>query len=221
MKERPILFSAPMVRATLSDDKVQTRRVVKLPRHILHDDVSLTRLQPGYADGVRPVWEYDGDPNAFSSPCPYGVPGDRLYVKEATYLWCERVPDGTTKTGRPKWRYVPMEGAPVHYVADGHGKPTTPIVHPKTGNEWGWRYKTARFMPRWASRLTLEITDVRVERVQEISNADAKAEGVVFDGREYRESFCDLWDSINADRGYGVAANPLVWALTFKRVEVT
>jgi hypothetical protein len=110
------------------------------------------------------------------------------------------------------------------------------------GTRFLWRYKTARFMPRWASRITLEINGVRVERVQNITETDAEAEGVerwvIGDGwREYglspadesacgapmetaRESFRTLWDSINSARGYGWDANPWVWAVEFKRLEV-
>lgn len=186
MKERPILFSSPMIRALLDGRKSQTRRVIK---------------------------DFD--------PCLYGKPGDLLYTKEATWIWCKRVRNGTTKTGRPKYRYVPV-GGHIVYCADGD-KPTHRIAdYP----DHGWRYKAARFMPRRASRLTLRLTDVRVQRVQEISEEDAKAEGAraafsypgfngVLSHPCYRWGFHELWDSINAARGFGWDVNPWVWCLSF------
>jgi len=88
------------------------------------------------------------------------------------------------------------------------------------------RWRSPIHMPRWASRILLEVTDVRVERVQEIGEADAECEGVGWDccgegendPRTPREAFCGLWDSINAKRGYSWKSNPWIWAITFKRI---
>ena len=168
-REKPILFSAPMVRAILDGSKTQTRRVVKLKSHHTIEERD---------DGKPWPWMYDGDRDADHwLPCPYGQPGDRLRVKEAAWMWCERLPNGKTPTGRDKWHYVPMREAPIHYAADHPAMPKVDVVSPDTGNRWGWRYKVGRFLPAWASRITLEVTGVRVERLQDISEADAKAEG--------------------------------------------
>lgn len=207
IREKPILFSAPMVRAILEGQKTQTRRVVK--------------PQPCSLGDVIPY-----------AQCPYGVPGDRLRVKEAAWMWCERVPNGTTKTGRLKWHYVPMREAPIHYAADHPKKPAINVVSPETGNEWGWRLKIGRFLPAWASRITPEETGVRVERLQDISEADAIAEGIERHvnghwkdyrdptGRQWHEapsdSFCSLWESINGAGSWD--ANPWVWVLSFRRI---
>ncbi len=110
------------------------------------------------------------------------------------------------------------EVAPV-YAADHPAKPDD-INPPKdTGTEQLWRLKLGRFMPRWASRLTLEITDIRVDRLQEISEADAMAEGIPAPGREHacdiaRQKYRDLWSTINGPESW--AANPWVWALSLK-----
>lgn len=166
-REKPIPFSAPMVPPVMDGTKTQTRRVVKqfLPCSPEHDS-------------ERGVWEvYNGDEVAAVFRCPYGQPGDRLRVKEAAWMWCERLPNGKTPTGRDKWHYVPMREAPIHYAADHPAMPKVDVVSPDTGNRWGWRYKVGRFLPAWASRITLEVTAIRVERLQDISEADAQAEG--------------------------------------------
>lgn len=227
--ERPILFSAPMVRAILSGAKTQTRRIVKPQPHPdtyrWCSDAGGTgkwmALRPSVTGGTAQCWGW--------APCPYGAPGDRLYVKEAAWMWCERRPNGTTKTGRPKWHYVPLRSAPIIFCADHPGKPGTSVVSPDTGNQWAWRKKLGRFLPKWASRITLEATGVRVERLQAISDADAEAEGV-----GYADSGCDgecgwdpcslarvgferLWKRINGAASWD--ANPWVWVVEFKRVE--
>lgn len=228
MKSRPILMSAPMVRALLAGVKTQTRRVVKAP--------------PGEMD--RPfmmddgTWHVTDSQGGHMSPlgagrdgaCPYGAPGDLLIVRETFRLPASY--DGW-KPGR-----VP-DDTPVWFNA------TTDRQQPEG---WG-KTRSSIHMPRWASRLTLEITDVRVERLQDISEADARAEGVIsrsvecsdgatrilwfgvpHAGYEYGpdgggpvQAYADLWDSINNPRGlcaddapHGWAANPFVWALTFR-----
>jgi hypothetical protein len=131
--------------------------------------------------------------------CPYGQSGDLLWVRET---WKPHV-DKTVHT-------------PAIYRAD--------YTHDRLADSLGpWR--PSIHMPRWASRLTLHLTDVRVQRVQEISEEDAQAEGVeamYLDDlgqtwKSYRRGFESIWDSINAKRGYGWTANPWIWALTFER----
>ncbi len=128
---------------------------------------------------------------------------------------------------------MPLENAPIFYQASHPSKPTVSITHPETGNEWVWRLKIGRFMPRWVSRLTLELTAVRVERLQAISESDAAAEGCVvgkvsgdayenmaglhFGGDEWasaKDWYADLWESINGPESWD--ANPWVWCLAFK-----
>lgn len=204
MKERPILFSAEMVRATFNGRKTQTRRVIKRR----DGDAPLD-----FHDGM--FWFADGD--AFEIPCPDGVPGDRLWVRET---WEHRA-------------YGAIRDIRIRYAADGA------IDHMMACDD-DRKYRTnsfvkqpSIFMPRWASRIMLEITDVRAQRLQEISNKDARAEGA--DCAPHRGGTCgmtdtgidqcaicsfrSLWNSINVKRGHGWDKNPWVWALTFKWVQ--
>lgn len=214
VKERPILFSAPMVRAILDGRKTQTRRVMK-------PQMELVRAKDGdgiviYAGWALPV-KKGGSllwPNANESIvalCPYGVPGDRLWVREALRLTVEGPPvyeaDGELVS---QWVTIPADAAP--------------FVKP---------YRPGMLMPRWASRITLELTDVRVELLQDISYDDILAEGTriaVIDKekaeamplrdkqRLARDAFYFLWEGINGERAPW-ASNPWVWALTFRRVD--
>jgi len=155
--------------------------------------------------------------------CPYGVPGDRLWVREIYRHYGNGCTDGGPVL------------AHVQYPADNVclDRGTWPNFASAPEQTW-WNtgvkpWTSALFMPRWASRILLELTDVRVQRVQEISEADAKAEGVEQandgwhgtngPGFNYRSSFEWLWDSLNARRGFAWADNPWVWALAFHVLE--
>lgn len=200
MTERPILFSAPMVRAILAGAKVQTRRVVNpepagsvttIYRPFAHEPNNWQ----GYADNVGFIRWY--------GRCRYGQPGDRLWVRET---WA--VPHRYDHLGPSN---IPVLGVRTHYAA--------------TEERGGLRWRPSIHMPRWASRITLEITAVRVERLQDISEADAKAEGAepylhpVHPAREqlrHVDGFQALWESINGPDSWDL--NPWVWVVEFKRV---
>ena len=204
MAERPILFSAPMVRAILAGTKTQTRRVVKLkPWHQIEER----------DDGSPWPWMHDNDRDADHwLPCPYGQPGDRLWVRET---WC-----GPFKWGKNDGKFA--------YRADPESLWPENIRTPYLS-----LWKPSIHMPRWASRITLEVTGVRVERLQDISEADAQAEGarecdpvsgreVLLAGPSQRGSFVlhyrDIWEQINGPGSWD--ANPWVWVVEFKRLEV-
>ena len=193
MSEKPILFSAPMVRAILDGTKTQTRRVVK-PQWL-----------PGAAKSF-PAYELDDGRFGFANEedvwiCPYGRPGDHLWVRETFNAdWCDHV---------------------IYRADSSSAKEAGYTSEPK--------WKPSIFMPRKHSRILLRVTDIRVERVQDVSNDDAIAEGV--DPRHgplasdtlpretgNQNAFRALWDSINAKRGYSWKSNPWVWAVTFERV---
>lgn len=214
MKDRPILFSGPMVRAILAGAKTQTRRVVK---GAWHEPGGYLQSEPEGEDDGTWYFSCRGVPASHVAECPYGRTGDRLRVKESAWMWCERKPDGTTGAGRPKWRYLPHETAPVLYAADHPQRPFTPGASPQTGDHWGWRFKTGRFLPRWASRITLEITGVRAERLNDIGEADALAEGVEPEAGGAVGSFRRLWDSINGEGAW--ETNPWVWVVSFRRTD--
>lgn len=194
MKERPILFSGEMVRAILDGRKVQTRRVVKFRhgRHIVGDprcDGSLEWWRVDRGDGVV-ITESRG---VLLGECPYGQAGDRLWVRET---WAQ----GISYT--PSLRRIAYRA-----------------TEPNLDATW----KPSIHMKREHSRLTLEITDVRVERLDEINEDDCLAEGIpTWRGpdleRTVRESYRDLWDSLNAKRGFGWDVNPWVWVIAFRTV---
>lgn len=213
-RERPILFSAPMVRAILAGRKTQTRRVVKF-----REDPSFVWSAPRRVQASS-VYEYmqqdgtDGDILATmrSVDCPYGKPGDRLWVRESALAdppingsWCGDVE--WAGTGKP-WACVP------HKFRD-----TKHVIYAATQQSCAHiRYKPSIHMPRWASRITLEITGVRVERLNDISDADVRAEGWTRqpEGDKF-QWYRDLWNSINGAGSW--AANPWVWVVEFKRLE--
>ena len=205
MKERPILFSAPMVRAILAGTKTQTRRAMR-------DQV----IEPGIVRMTRPGCCEIVNEHGISIPgfsCPYGQPGDRMWVRE-TFAHIYR------DNRRPDER----RDDDVAYKADHQGL-----------DEYAYgSWKPSIHMPRWASRITLEITGVRVERLQDISEADAISEGIesAYESwRDYRtdpavnfpcadspiSSYQTLWESINGPGSW--EANPWVWVLEFKRIE--
>lgn len=233
MKERPILFSGPMVRAILDGRKTQTRRVIK-PQPCDVDNY----------DGAALLC-FDGDERSYhigarsdgGFPCPYGLPGDRLWVREswnAQFAWDDEEDDVPYAWAHETERRLRVESRcqRASYAADEssywvvggrHGICSAPLEAERY--EAPPRWMPSIHMPRWASRLLLEITDVRVERVQEITPHDACAEGVHIYAADKAPdvsdvaAFRDLWDSLKAERGYGWGANPWVWALSFKRVD--
>lgn len=216
MKERPILFSGPMVRAILDCRKTQTRRLVKVPSW-----------------GTGNI-EVDGTPSVICRTtgcmadiaCPYGVPGDRLWVRET---WFDNGSDWNGNSDKTPARCVYRADGEFcdHFPEDYMHAKWTPSIH----------------MLRWASRITLEITGVRCERLQSISEADALAEGIIKEqipdendgdrcsdddiGYKVTESqngfhlsaiasFHSLWNSINGPESWD--ANPWVWVVEFNQL---
>lgn len=215
-RERPILFSGPMVRAILAGSKTQTRRIVK-PQPLLTADMGW----------IQPRGSQEKTPDAVNDPpygrgealwksesmCPYGRTGERLWVRETFGDRADYAAIGALR----KDRY--------YYEADGRKS--------------GWKYRPSIHMPRAASRITLEITGVRVERLNEISDSDAFAEGCqvipprqpntkpgyVFEGtradrcnlchKSPQTAFACLWDEIHGEDSW--ESNPWVWVVEFQR----
>lgn len=211
MKARPLLFSAPMVRALLAGKKTQTRRIVKPQPPIgtgaLRDIPHENRWWAAYAekDSVGTTYRPLGSDQQHDWRCPYGMAGDLLWVRETFQpLFADGfdhnscpVPDWGTGYGYAP-RYMATEDA-IEWI-DGDDNITD-------------RCKPAIHMPRWASRITLRITDVRVERLQEISEADAIAEGRSLTPGDARGYFPETWEAINGADSW--AANPWVWVICF------
>lgn len=211
-KERPILFSGPMVRAILEGRKTQTRRIIKgLPSYW---SLGKRPLHPSWTEGDFAFYDMADPTGTYPTPftCPFGRPGDLLWVREA---WRPRV--------HPELWDV------VEYRADG-------VVRKPTGldESAGWKFSEACdaatgkwrpsiHMPRWASRITLRLTDVRVARLQEI-----KLEECADEGAPPTHPADNMWDSVDTfkelwnarhKQPYQWSANPWVWVLTHERVK--
>ena len=224
MAEKPILFSAPMVRAILAGRKTQTRRVVKPAPKVLSQGAGHTAV--------------------LHEPCRYGKPGDRLWVRETHSIehQVEHDQDPPHKDGRPVLRSDDYGWRQAHYRASD----PPPDLTCENGRcracrdgDFGPHWRPSIHMPRWACRLVLDITDVRMERLQDISEEDALAEGInrISHGREgfyyhhenteqdphnfsfASDAFRALWVSINGRESWD--ADPWVWVVSFKRAETT
>ena len=204
-KERPILFSAPMVRAILEGRKTVTRRAVKIQPRTKGDIGSYGQGQPF----IR-----HPDPTKRNPECPYGRPRDRLWVGEA---WAA---DAQVDSIAPRDL---SQGEPIMYPADGCVRQTGCAMVSQG------RGRPSIHMPRWASRILLEITDVRVERLRDISVLQVRDEGC--EVREFwlfgadaekrqqiaASVFGGLWSGINGQESWG--ANPWVWVAKFTRIQ--
>jgi len=219
MKERPILFSAPMVRALLDGSKTQTRRAIKLPPAPDHlgewkpttiGGFGITDARGIVVPEIAAIWHTR---TGKTISCPYGQPGDRLWVRET---WAQN------------WNQLSDTRMDLSYVyrADGETRALD------NGTELPWR--PSIHMTRAASRIDLEVTGIRVERLQDIGEEDAKAEGCeraaettydddrlnaecgYFPPSSYAHGYRLLWQSINGAGSW--AANPWVWVVEFRRV---
>jgi len=222
MREHPIILNEDMVRAVLTGSKTQARQPVKPVKGYEHDNI----CRPDLAIAAHKVWWHGEFENVgVLQSCPLGQPGDRLWVREKFAAfdadWCF--------PGRP------------HDLRDG---PWPNFIYPANGGKEPPKgtCRPSVNMPRWASRITLEITGVRVERLQDISHRDACREGLFREEYNWRENefplddiayrtsptaktrfscpkqcFQELWESIYKPESW--QANPWVWVIEFKRVE--
>jgi len=228
MIEHPIIFTRPMVRAILALNKTQTRRVITPPKQ--YQDIDFQKAawwEPfvnafGFGGYWTPMKWIAHRPVVIGQrsgaicmvaggiKCPYGVPGDILWVREK-FSYLNRNIYSTE-----------VVGACFRHIGGGrvfnnkHKGSDAPEARP--------RFTPSIQMPRWASRIDLLVKNVRAERVQEITIEDAKAEGVKplgqpGDSRRWRGAFRNLWDSIYAKRGYSWDSNPWVWAVEFELIK--
>jgi len=245
-KEHPILFSAPMVRAILAGEKTVTRRIVK-SQYLSAEWSVKPATAPRHERHTHDWWLPTGvQPYAALPHCPYGQPGDRLWVRETTEI------DEKTSPVVTLARYA-ADGQPVIYRSTEDHEYDGTVAH------WDYprRARPSIHMPRWASRILLEITSVSVERLQAITDEQAQAEGMVYTdfgmqerpgrfsvdgGKTFhpmkpqqasgwhagdathpdqcldraRWAFANLWEKINGSGTWD--ANPWVWVVEFKRV---
>lgn len=203
-RERPIIFSGPMVRAILAGTKTVTRRILR------PDAVSdATQAAAG---------SLDEGPRTLLRRCPYGVLGDRLWVRET---WC----DADVMYGEGGNECASVVGYAADKSAIQYDAPKPRKIPAYDIAQWNWsklKMRPSIFLPRWASRITLEIVSARVERLQDITEKDAKAEGAEQPETNgptptYRAGFAMLWNAINGKRApWG--SNPWVWVVTFRRL---
>ena len=206
-KEHPILMSTPMVQAILEGRKTQTRRVVKFPKWMQVDTA---------IEDCGQVW---CERELAQERCPYGQVGDRLWVRE-TFMFCKGADVRESFVGTSSEFVL---GEPPHYLY----KASSDKIR-------GFKWRPSIFMPRKASRITLEITDIKVQRLQDIGYDDAIAEGMSKEiGLKFgfaspypedkyllmlaRHIYVALWDSINGKK-HSWVSNPFVWVISFKRI---
>lgn len=209
MKERPVIFNGEMVRAILDGRKTQTRRVIKVQPESKTFGLRKIIESENASEEGKYYWSLSdalGISRARSNPflCPFGQVGDRLWVRE------------TFAAFDADWRHP---GKP-HDLKDG---PWPNVVYPASVAKIpDGTCRPSIHMPRWASRITLEITAVRVERLNDISEEDARAEGAPAElciiGEKHYMGFRTLWKSIYGEESW--SANPWVWVIEFRRVEV-
>lgn len=235
--EHPILFSGPMVRAILAGKKTQTRRIIRIPEVVRAEPEDASASggnESAYLNGLTEVGqrEEDGVWRAFLTEypeegsvdvrCPYGKPGDRLWLRETWAAGACSEGLAPSCLSPSFYRGPRSDNGGAWFQADA-AEPAHPVT-PRG------KWRPAIHMPRWLSRITLEVIEVRAARVQDISEDDARAEGAekgndhrVYPSKQaawvttYRRGFEVLWDSINGDRDRADwAANPWVWAVSFR-----
>ena len=201
MKETGILMTPENIQATIEGRKSMTRRVIK-PQPTEWEDGGLSWKTEGSINRARFI-------SRMISKCPYGQVGDRLWVRET---WCCDCHDPET---------MPHNEIDVCYKANRETQPAS---------DFCTKWHPSIHMPRWASRITLEIVKIKVERLQDISMADLEKESIFLSDYERTlcinlrllyatQKFIKLWDSINAKRGYSWDSNSWVWSIEFKVVE--
>lgn len=199
MKTYPIIFSGPMVRAILDGNKTQTRRVAKVTWEEFLSSEMMEDLEIRGFDAMR------DDPDGFFiiPPCPFGKPGDLLWVRETFgHFYKGETPEACVylaDAGTERW----SQGKNPDYAKKTWSRSWRPSIH----------------MPRWASRVTLEITAVRIERLHQINNNDALAEGTpdlrtIENCYDLRECYRVLWESLHGKASW--SGNPWVWVLSFR-----
>lgn len=211
MSERGMIFNAEMVNAILSGRKTQTRRPIKWKQ------TRFTEIAER-DDGSLWPWAEDCERGGdIWFACPYGEIGDRIWVRETWQVIHDHIDESSHVEDRTYAPSMPKEKDRYwHTVYAEH-------FGDESREDRGFPWRPAIHMPRWASRILLEITDVRVERLRDLSEEDAKSEGIipsaggVLPGWEYRINFRDLWMDIYGTDNW--EANPWVWVIEFKRVE--
>lgn len=204
MKEHPILFSTPMVKALLNGNKTMTRRATGLDK-VNQSPNNYYYQSLFFGETGRETFANPATRDTVEVKCPYGQPGDLLWVRES----CQH-----TKILN------------LHPTDENYG-----FVYKADDQPWqdmeGWKWKPSIHMPKAAARFWLRITDIRIERLHDITEEDAKAEGAEYllwrgvtkDSQSYRNGFTSIWLSINGDASWN--KNPWVWVVSFEVLSKT
>jgi len=249
MKNHPIIFSDVMVRAILDGSKTQTRRIVK-PEGAFHIFQFRGTTAAAGADEPTGDWGWCGSERVVNKHirCPHGQPGDRIWVKETWRIGAWRENDGSlaidylaSEPAKTPWITVPEDAENYHgssifekYWIQSTDDCIESDLSTDDDGRYHWepgqspcRKRPSIYMPRWASRITLEIIDVRVERLQDISEEDAIAEGVTWFSSGAVEcpgmpetpidAYRSLWEKINGSGSWDL--NPWVWCISIRRIE--
>ena len=226
MKERPILFSGPMLRAILAGQKTQTRRAFNdRTRKLMHAAARCGEVSWFMDEG----WLGKNDLPYIQQFSPYGQPGDRLFVRETFFAYGRWETRFSAKKGRDEWHFVDMTEECDHAYQYAADNPDVTLAKGRSALLPGWHRRPAIFMPRRAIRIFMEVVAVRVERLNDIGESDAMAEG----SREWAGEqetpardipsgethliYRQLWESINSAGSW--EKNPWVWVVEFKRIE--
>lgn len=210
---KPILFSTPMVQAILAGNKTMTRRYIK-HKHPIEEVRPVMRCDQNEKDwGKFILTDENGEDFLIKSPYQ---PGDVLWVKEQYYAYGKWVKNGLTKTGKQRYRFdTSITGYQYSY-------PDAPenVLPNSTRETYGWFKRSSLFMPRKAARIFLEVTDVKVERLQDITEEDAMKEGMKLSSYlSLIDRFRILWDSIHSPGAW--KRNEWVWCYSFKQIILT
>ena len=208
IKERPLIMTGKSVRNIFADIKTHTRRVAKGLEKFDHIEHLINRQTGEFFwrcwTNVGGEWDIE------DITCPHGQPGDRLWVKET---WLELDSDHRHDPSRP--RQAMFKGAYERVVRNGCTyKADCSDESDEIRKQYGYSWKSPLFMPRWATRLILEIKDIKVERVCSIPAVDARKEGY-----SNISDFFESWDQLNAKRGFSAESNPYVWVIEFERLK--
>ena len=221
MKEIGMIFNGEMVRAISDGRKTQTRRVIDIPEYFNYDaDYGIGKLTKSTVPSMRRYIGRTGiiarrvidglnEVKFIPAPCEKG---DRIYVRETHYLYGHWVKNGYSKTGKQKWKFIADRSQGARFPEN-----TFNIKYKKT--EKGWFKRPSIHMPKKVARIWLEVEEVGIERLQDISEADAKAEGCPVKKNSplsAKDDFAALWRGIYGFESWD--ANPWVWVIKFKRI---
>ena len=218
MKEIPILMSTPNIQPILAERKTETRRIIK-PQPFLNR--AFSSEEPKCKEWFSINGSHNDSPEKWIKFCPYGSVGDVLWVKEMHYAYGMWLKNGLSKSGKQKWWFVDttITGFEYRYFDN----PPENVLRNTVRETYGWFKRSSLFMPKSACRIRLEVTDISVERLHDITEEGARAEGVtnadsfkgigVDESMANRYAYRELWESINGKGSW--IKNDWVWVIKF------